>query len=77
MQKQKQIADYDFQIQIYFKLLKRLNIRIKLMEQIKKAPNVYINAIKETVRRLKFSKTYKSVNFNFLIFLIPSKVVLS
>lgn len=61
MQIQKQVADYDFQIQIYFKQLKRFNQRIKLMEQIKKAPSIYIQSTKETLRRLKFSKTYKSV----------------
>lgn len=65
MQVQKQIAEYDFQIQISFKQLKRLNVRMKLMEQIKRAPHVYLYAIKETVRRLQFSKAYKTVSLVF------------
>ena len=59
MQVQKQIADYDFQLQICFKQLKRINVRVKLMDQLKKAPYVYLYSIKEAFRRLNFSKTYK------------------
>lgn len=61
MQIQKQVAEYDFQVQLYFKQLKRFNIRIRLMEQIKKAPSVYVDAVRETMRRLRFSKAYKAV----------------
>lgn len=60
MQVQKKVADYDFQIQIYFKQLRRVNVRLKLMDQIKKAPYIYVYAMKETLRRLEFSKSYKA-----------------
>lgn len=61
MQIQKQMADHDFQLQIYFKQLKRINLRLKLMEQLKKAPFIYIYSMKETLRRQHFSKIYKTV----------------
>lgn len=61
MQVQKQIADFDFQIQIYFKQLRRLNVRLKLMEQLKKAPFVYLISLKEALRRTHFSTVYKTV----------------
>ena len=61
MQVQKQIADYDFQLQICFQQLKRINSRIKLMDQLKKAPHVYLCSIKETMRRINFNKSYKNV----------------
>lgn len=64
MQVQKQIADFDFQVQIYFKQLKRFNVRIRVLEQIKRAPSVYLNAIRETRRRQKFAKVYKTVRFS-------------
>ncbi|CAF0759074.1 unnamed protein product [Brachionus calyciflorus] len=59
MQVQKKIADYDIQLQIYFQQLRRLNVRLKLMEQFKKAPYVYVYSMKETVRRNEFAKSYK------------------
>lgn len=62
MQIQNQMADHDFQLQIYFKQLKRINLRLKLMEQLKKAPFVYIYSMKETLRRQQFSKIYKTVS---------------
>lgn len=58
MQIQKRVADYDFRIQIFFKQLKRLNIRLKLMEQLQKAPYVYVYSMRETVRRVEFAKCY-------------------
>jgi hypothetical protein len=61
MQVQKKMADFDFQMQIYFKQLKRLNLRVKLMEQLKSAPSVYLFSIKETVRRQEFNTIYKQV----------------
>jgi hypothetical protein len=61
MKVQKQIADYDFKLQICFQQLKRINVRIKLVDQLKKAPYVYLYAIKETLRRNSFSNTYKNV----------------
>ena len=65
MQIQKQLFDFDFQLQLNFKQLKRLNVRIKLMEQLKKAPFFYLCSMKETVRRRKFSTSYKSVSLYF------------
>jgi len=65
MQIQKKMADTDFQLQIYFKQLKRINIRIKLMEQLKKAPFIYVYSMKETIRRTNFSKIYKNVNLSY------------
>jgi hypothetical protein len=61
MQIQKQMCDYDFQLQLNFKQLKRLNVRIKLMEHLKQAPHFYLYSLKETVRRRKFSASYKSL----------------
>lgn len=58
MQIQKKVADYDFRIQIFFKQLKRVIIRLKLMEQLQKAPYVYIYSMKETLRRFEFAKSY-------------------
>nr|AWV66677.1 RB1-inducible coiled-coil protein 1 [Brachionus koreanus] len=58
MQIQKKVGDYDFRIQIFFKQLKRVNIRLKLMEQLQKAPYVYVYSMKETLRRVEFSKSY-------------------
>nr|AWV66629.1 RB1-inducible coiled-coil protein 1 [Brachionus rotundiformis] len=58
MQIQKKVVDYDFRIQIFFKQLKRLNIRLKLMEQLQKAPYIYVYSMKETLRRLDFAKNY-------------------
>jgi hypothetical protein len=63
MQVQKQIADYDFQLQVCFKQLKRINVRVKLMDQLKKAPYVYLSSLKETMRRINFSRSYKNVSF--------------
>ena len=65
MQIQKKMADTDFQLQIYFKQLKRINIRLKLMEQLKKAPFIYVYSMKETIRRQNFSKIYKNVNLSY------------
>jgi hypothetical protein len=70
MQIQRQVADYDFQVQLYFKQLKKFNLRIRLMEQIKKAPSIYLEAVKETRRRMKFSQTYKTVNHLVRLLLI-------
>lgn len=61
MQVQKQLADNDFQLQIYFKQLKRMNTRIKLIDHIKKAPAIYLCSMRETIRRQHFSKIYKTV----------------
>ena len=77
MQIQKKMADTDFQLQIYFKQLKRINIRLKLMEQLKKAPFIYVYSMKETIRRQNFSKIYKNVNLSyswqkFLYFLLSN-----
>lgn len=58
---QNQMADINFQIQIHFKQLKRLNVRLKLMEQLKRVPKIYLCSLKETLRRQKFSKFYKEV----------------
>ena len=66
MQIQKQIFDYDFELQLNFKQLKRLNVRIKLMENLKKAPYYYLCSIRETLRRKKFSGSYKSVIKNII-----------
>jgi hypothetical protein len=69
MQIQKQICDFDFQLQFNFKQLKRLNVRIKLMEHIKKAPYFYLCSMRETLRRKKFTTSYKSVHFAYFLFL--------
>jgi hypothetical protein len=61
------MADTDFQLQIYFKQLKRINIRLKLMEQLKKAPFIYVYSMKETIRRQNFSKIYKNVNLFIIL----------
>lgn len=60
MQIQKQLADNDLQLQIYFKQLKRISMRLKLMDHIKRAPTVYMCSMRETIRRQNFSKVYKS-----------------
>lgn len=60
MQIQKQLADNDLQLQIYFKQLKRIGMRLKLMDHIKRAPTVYMCSMRETIRRQNFSKVYKS-----------------
>lgn len=66
MQIQKQLADHDFQLQIYFKQLKRINARVKLIDMIKKAPAIYICSLKETVRRQRFSKIYKQASYSII-----------
>jgi hypothetical protein len=63
MQIQKQLYEYDFELQISFKQLTRLNVRIKLMDQLKKAPYFYLYSLKETIRRKNFTNTYKMVSF--------------
>ena len=72
MQIQKKVADYDFRIQIFFKQLKRLNIRLKLMEQLQKAPYVYVYSMKETLRRIEFAKCYN--HFAKLVHELVSKL---
>jgi hypothetical protein len=73
MQVQKQIADYDFQLQVCFKQLKRINVRVKLMDQLKKAPFVYLSSLRETMRRINFSKSYKNVTINSQIQTSPNQ----
>lgn len=60
MQVQKQIADFDFQLQLCLKQLRRITVRLRLAEQLKRAPFVYLSSIKETLRRVEFNKSYKS-----------------
>ncbi len=59
---QKQLADHDFQLQIYYKQLKRIGARVKLIDMIKRAPGIYMCSVRETVRRQRFSKVYKNVS---------------
>ena len=61
---QNQMAEHDFQLDIYFKQLQRIDVRIKLMEQLKKSPFIYVYSMKETIRRQNFSKIYKTVKFS-------------
>ena len=61
MKTQNKMANHAFELEIYFKQLQRIEVRIKLMEQLKKAPFIYIYSMKETIRRQKFSQVYKTV----------------
>jgi hypothetical protein len=63
MRIQNQMAEHDFQLDIYFKQLQRIDVRLKLMEQLKRSPFIYIFSMKETIRRQSFSRIYKTVNF--------------
>ena len=60
MQIQKQLAENDLQLQIYFKQLRRIDMRLRLMDQIKRTPSVYMCSMRETLRRQSFSAVYKS-----------------
>ena len=55
------MVEIDFHLKIYYKQLSRINTRVKLVEQLKRTPYIYLYSIKETIRRLNFSKVYKQV----------------
>ena len=60
MKIQNKMAELDFHLQINFKQLKRLNVRILMLDQLKRAPSIYFSSMKETIRRQSFTKAYKS-----------------
>ncbi len=60
MKIQNKMAELDFHLQINFKQLKRLNVRILMLDQLKRAPSIYFSSMKESIRRQSFTKAYKS-----------------
>lgn len=66
MKIESQMAKVGFQIEMHYKQLKRLNVRMRLMEQIKIVPKVYLYSLKETLRRIQFSKIYKDFGTEIL-----------
>jgi hypothetical protein len=57
---QKKMHDCDIQLEFFYKELGRLNTRLHLMEQLKRAPKVYLYSLVETLRRNHFSSIYKT-----------------
>jgi len=76
MQIQKQLADHDFQLQVYFKQLKRIGARVKLIDMIKRAPGIYLCSVREIVRRQGFSKVYKNVSVKLKSIKLPNNLKL-
>jgi hypothetical protein len=57
------IEENHVKLVVFAETIKQANRYLKQIEQLKNAPEVYISALNETLRRERFSNLYKNVNF--------------